>query len=232
MNGHSYPHLLPAVQEIAALPAAERMAKMDAHCWIGYPAAQTAINRLESLLSQSPALRPTNMLIVGPSNNGKSMIAERLRRTHPPSAFGDGSKDIVPIVIMQMPASPSIRRFYSTLLSAMGSPVSTYGSVDVREQLALRIIRELGVRLLIIDEIHNMLVGRSNEQREFLNVLRFLGNELRIPLACLGTREAYLAILSDDQLENRFEPKRSGHRDTSVLATKWARRAVTSQNRT
>ncbi|MBT9587879.1 TniB family NTP-binding protein, partial [bacterium] len=34
----------------------------------------------------------------------------------------------------------------------------------------------------------------------------FLGNELRVSLACLGTGDAYLAIRSDDQLENRFEP--------------------------
>src|SRR6185295_3375984 len=30
--------------------------------------------------------------------------------------------------------------------------------------------------------------------------------ELRIPLVGVGTRDAYLAIRSDDQLENRFEP--------------------------
>ena len=36
--------------------------------------------------------------------------------------------------------------------------------------------------------------------------LRFLGNELRIPIVGVGTRDAYLAIRSDDQLENRFEP--------------------------
>jgi hypothetical protein len=39
-----------------------------------------------------------------------------------------------------------------------------------------------------------------------LNLLRFLGNELKIPLVGVGTRDAYLAIRSDDQLENRFEP--------------------------
>jgi Bacterial TniB protein len=43
-------------------------------------------------------------------------------------------------------------------------------------------------------------------RREFLSLLRFLGNELRIPLVGVGTREAYLAIRSDDQLENRFAP--------------------------
>jgi hypothetical protein len=51
-----------------------------------------------------------------------------------------------------------------------------------------------------------MLAGSGAMQREFLNLLRFLGNELRIPIVGVGTREAYLAIRSEDQLENRFEP--------------------------
>lgn len=60
--------------------------------------------------------------------------------------------------------------------------------------------------MLVIDELHNVLAGRDASRREFLNLLRFLGNELRVPLVGVGTREAYLAIRSDDQLENRFEP--------------------------
>jgi hypothetical protein len=60
--------------------------------------------------------------------------------------------------------------------------------------------------MLVIDELHNVLAGSGPQQRQFLNLLRFLGNELRIPLVCVGTKEAYLAIRSDDQLENRFEP--------------------------
>jgi hypothetical protein len=74
------------------------------------------------------------------------------------------------------------------------------------EQLALALLRKVGVRMLVIDELHNVLAGNSVNRREFLNLLRFLGNELRIPLVGVGTRDAYLAIRSDDQLENRFEP--------------------------
>ena len=33
-----------------------------------------------------------------------------------------------------------------------------------------------------------------------------MGNSLQIPLIGVGTKEAYLAIRSDPQLENRFEP--------------------------
>ncbi len=61
-------------------------------------------------------------------------------------------------------------------------------------------------KILIIDELHNVLAGAIDVRREFLNLLRFLGNELRIPIVGVGIKDAYLAIRSDDQLENRFEP--------------------------
>ena len=44
------------------------------------------------------------------------------------------------------------------------------------------------------------------QQRRFLNLLRWLGNELQIPLVAVGTAEALRAIQSDDQLANRFTP--------------------------
>lgn len=70
----------------------------------------------------------------------------------------------------------------------------------------LSILKRIGTRVLIIDELHNMLAGSSAAQREFLNLLRFLGNEPRIPIVGVGTRDAYLAIRTDPQLENRFNP--------------------------
>ncbi len=74
------------------------------------------------------------------------------------------------------------------------------------EQLVLTLLRQVGVRVLVIDELHNVLAGRGDTRQEFLNLIRYLGNELRIPLVGVGTREAYLAIRADDQLENRFAP--------------------------
>jgi hypothetical protein len=67
-------------------------------------------------------------------------------------------------------------------------------------------MREVKVRVLMIDELHNLLAGSTPQRRQFLNLIRFLGNELRIPVVGVGTHEAYLAIRSDGQLENRFSP--------------------------
>jgi len=107
-----------------------------------------------------------------------------------------------------MPPNPSPPRFYSAILAALGAPTNPRDrkQPDQREQIALDLLKKVGVRALVIDELHNLLAGRSDTRREFLNVLRYLGNQLRIPLVGVGTQEAYLAIRSDEQLENRFEP--------------------------
>src|SRR5260370_8795106 len=105
-----------------------------------------------------------------------------------------------------MPSDPSVIRFYVALLAALGAPLRPRQRLAELEQVTLTLLRAVGVRVLVIDELHTVLGGRGDRRREFLNLTRFLGNELRIPLVGVGTREAYLAIRSDDQLENRFAP--------------------------
>ena len=79
-------------------------------------------------------------------------------------------------------------------------------SLDKAKQAeAVRVMRATGARLLVIDELHNLLSGTSVHQRQLLNLLRWFGNELQIPLVGVGTAEAMRAIRSDDQLANRFE---------------------------
>jgi len=197
-------HLLPATQGFARLPAAERIQRIRADRWIGYPRAVEALNRLETLYAWPNKQRMPILLLVGPTNNGKSMIIEKFRRTHPASSNAD--QEHIPVLVVQMPSEPSVIRFYVALLVAMGAPLRPRPRLPEIEQLALALLRKVGVRMLVIDELHNVLAGNSINRREFLNLLRFLGNELRIPLVGVGTRDAYLAIRSDDQLENRFKP--------------------------
>lgn len=197
-------HLIPSAQALTGLPTDERIQRIRSDHWIGYPRALETINRLEMLYHWPRKQRMPNLLLIGPTNNGKSMIIEKFRRHHPASSSDD--QEHIPVLCLQMPAEPSVLRFYVALLAAMGAPLRPGTRLPVLEQLALSLLRRVGVKILVIDELHNLLAGQSNHRREFLNLLRFLGNELHIPLVGVGTREAYLAIRSDDQLENRFEP--------------------------
>jgi hypothetical protein len=199
-------HLIPSAQKTAQLPNAERIARIRADRWIGYTQAQKALAKLEDLFTHPERQRMPNLLIVGPTNNGKTMLVEKFRRQHPVTTSDDGQTEQIPILAMQMPSDPTISRFYTMLLYSLNAPSFARRRVSDLEELSLRILRQVGLRMLVIDELHNVLAGSSPQQRQFLNLLRFLGNELRIPLVCVGTKEAYLAIRSDDQLENRFEP--------------------------
>jgi hypothetical protein len=197
-------HLHEGSREVAQLPVGERLDRIRADRWIGYPAAVQAVERLEMLFRWPRKQRMPNLLLVGPTNNGKSMVIERFRRQHPPVT--EAAREHIPVVCMQMPSEPSELRFYTALLSAIGAPSRPQQRLPEVERLALSLLRQVGVRMLVIDELHNVLAGRGEKRREFLNLLRFLGNELHIPLVGVGTRDAYLAVRSDDQLENRFEP--------------------------
>jgi len=199
-------HLIPNAQKTAQLPGAERIARIRADRWIGYTQAQKALAKLEDLFTHPERQRMPNLLIVGPTNNGKTMLVEKFRRQHPVTTSDDGQTEQIPILAMQMPSDPTISRFYTMLLYSLNAPSFGSRRVSDLEELSLRILRQVGLRMLVIDELHNVLAGSGPQQRQFLNLLRFLGNELRIPLVCVGTKEAYLAIRSDDQLENRFEP--------------------------
>jgi len=159
---------------------------------------------LETVFAWPVKQRMPNLLLIGPTNNGKSMIIEKFRRTHPP--LSHPGQEQIPVLAVQMPSEPSVLRFYIALLAAMGAPLRPRQRLVELEQVALTLLRQIGVRVLVIDELYNVLAGRGHTRREFLNLIRFLGNELRIPLVGVGTREAYLAVRSDDQLENRFEP--------------------------
>lgn len=208
MSDFSY--LTESARVASQLPDEQRIKKIISEHWIGYTRAIQVIHKLEMLCSHPVKVRMPNLLITGPTNNGKTMIIEKFRRSQKNiweenQHYSDAEN--IPIVFVQMPAEPSVSRFYSMLLEAINAPFRRTNRLADLEQTTLNIFKRVGVKILIIDELHNLLAGSTQKQQVFLNLLRFLGNELRISLVGVGTKDAYLAIRSDDQLENRFEPQ-------------------------
>lgn len=129
-----------------------------------------------------------------------------------------------PVLYMQMPSNPDTKRFYAAILRELKVPSISTERLMYFEERVIRYMEFCSVKLLMIDEIHNILSGRKSQQYELLNVLRYLGNKLQIPIVGFGTKDAYLAIRADDQLENRFEPYllpawKSGEEYDSLLAS-------------
>jgi hypothetical protein len=203
-----YTHLHSSMRAIAEENNEARIHRIRADLWITYAKAERALTTMEDLLTFPKRTRMPNLLLVGPTNNGKTMIVEKFRRAHPPVAAStteDGAASI-PVLRVQMSIGPDEPRFFGAILKQLGFPVMLSDRVAKRQEAAVRLMEETNVRLLVIDDVHNLLSGSRVAQRRLLNLLRWLGNELQIPLVAVGTAEALRAVHSDDQLANRFEP--------------------------
>lgn len=199
-------HLESLAADMVSRPDTERVRFIYAERWIGFPRAELGLSLLRDLIQHPPCARMPCLLIHGDSGMGKTKIVERFRRDFPDDFDTEQGCARRPVVVMEMPPGPGEQRFYGQLLATLNAPHHGYERLDVLEQIALRLLRAINPRMLVIDEVHNLLAGTPREQRRTLNLLKFLANQLRVPLVCLGTDDALRAMQSDPQIASRFEP--------------------------
>lgn len=198
-------HLLPGFRHYALLSADERVAWIRQDRWIGYPRAEQVLNRLQDLLAHPPRDRMPCVLLFGATGMGKTRIIQKFLRDNRSSFDEITGTTRVPVAAIQMPPLPAERDFYEELLVGLGTVLPVGLSTATLRQRSRVVARQLEVRMLVVDEVHSILAGTFREQRIFLNAIRFLANELRVPLVCAGTHEAKQALMTDQQLADRFE---------------------------
>lgn len=109
------------------------------------------------------------------------------------------------MVVAQVPSEPIERDLYLELLASMGTPAIAGGTLAREKDVCRSLLRTVGAKMIILDEVNSMLAGTFRQQRIFLNAIRFLANDLRFSLVCAGTDLARQALLTDAQLAERFE---------------------------
>ncbi len=201
-------HLHPSVRPYLKLSNPARIERIQSACWIGYSRAKTILDRMEALFTRPRGPRMPGLLIVGGSNQGKTTLLNRFCSRHPVVDQPEAEHVQMPVVKIQCPPGPDEKRFYTALLDALyqsdTTSIRTHAAEKHRQ--AKRIMEKVGTRVLLLDEIHNVLAGPTNRQRYFMNVLKFLSNDLCLPLIAAGTSDALNALTTDPQLSNRLLP--------------------------
>jgi type II secretory pathway predicted ATPase ExeA len=201
-------HLDPQLHSTLALDASDRIAYVRSDRWLDYPRGALALRKLADLVSFPRCSRMPSLLIWGESGMGKTMIAKTHLSDHPPVFDSKAGVRRTPVLSIQMPSTPDSRGIYAAILEALGAPLLSGGGrtdIAILEPRTLHLMKEVGVRMLMIDEFHNLLVGSNRIQRTVLNLVRHISNHLEISIVCLGTQEAREALMSDPQLVRRFE---------------------------
>lgn len=133
---------------------------------------------------------------------GKSTITEKLLRRHNRYTSAEGDRQIVPVLSVQMPPDATVGRFHALLLDSLGAPVGQMHTADRRGAMALNLMRTCEVRLLLIDELHNVLCVTSSRQRDL--VLRISPAPLRYGSRCPAP-QICRAAAGDGSKRERFQ---------------------------
>ncbi len=199
-------HLSDQAKLALELPLEERILYVQKRRWIGYPKAKDILDRLEALMVHPKTSRMPNLLIVARTNNGKTHLMNQFLKAHPADDNPEGEAIKVPVLYVEAPPVPEEVRFYEAILDSLFvAHKSTHRANDKFRQV-VAVLERIQPKILAVDELHNILAGPPTKQRQFLNVLKSLGNLLQIPIVGLGTEDAIRVIQSDPQLANRFEP--------------------------
>ncbi|MFK7945027.1 MAG: TniB family NTP-binding protein [Paracoccaceae bacterium] len=182
-----------------------RIEKIGSDRWIGFGRASSVLHRMVLLMETPRQTRMPGLIVYGSSGIGKTMIANRMASQFPPVYDELGGVTRRPLLLFQAPPAPDERRFYLHILATIGAPQTPSRTLAEIEIRTLAFLREIGPKMIVIDEVHNLLAGTYREQRRFLNVLRYLTNDLQTSLVCFGVNEAVDAIRGDTQLARRVD---------------------------
>jgi hypothetical protein len=206
MSSLDYEHIDPKFRHILGLPNAERIRFLDEPRWIGYDTAKNIMDVLQGLMLKPQKPRMPNLLLVGEPNNGKTTIARRFYSLCGEPYVRDlDDQGVKPIILAEAPPSADEKGLYVAILREFFTPHRTTDPVIKLRYQVVHLVREFNTKLIMIDEFHSLLSGSARKQREVMNALKFLCNELAIPVVGVGTLDAVRVLHTDPQHASRFE---------------------------
>lgn len=201
-----YAHLHPEVRAAADLDDASRIGRIRAERWIEHPTAARVLGILQDAIEQPARERMENVLLIAESGMGKTMLVRKFERANAVAFDEARGLQERPVVVVLMPPEPTPGQLCGRILRTLGAPLAEdwRATTERKLEVAAALLREVGTRVLVVDEINSLLAGTARQQRLFLQMLRFLSNDLRIALVCAGVPEARHALWADAQLRSRF----------------------------
>lgn len=204
----TYPHLHETVQEIILQGKQDRIDFMNHPLWINHSHTTPVIQLLNQLLRSPKKSRMRNLLMIGEPNIGKTSLIKYYSSLNPSYTDEDDqgiSRAIIPVITIDAPVLDSEKALYVSILEQFWTEFNPdHTPLRLRNQV-IHLMRECNVKMLVIDEFHNLLTFTATKRLKTLGMLKTLGNELMIPIVAVGIHDAMTLINSDPQMASRFD---------------------------
>lgn len=182
----------------------EKIKQIQSGTWIWYEKAHEAMNTLNDLLNYPEINRAPNLLIVGDTNNGKSEIINRFAEQHAPQFIKGRDYLYVPVLKIEAAGHWDTRSVFNTILTKLRVRHKYTGNLDEKLEQTAAALSNVGCKMLIIDEINQILATTPAKQRAVLSTLKTLNNRLKINIVGAGTKPALRVINTEPDIANRF----------------------------
>lgn len=169
-----------------------------------FDAAMTAIANVHH--SRKTQGYSTGLLICGPSGVGKSTIIRQYSQHFP--AYDEGNRTVMPVLVVTCPSSATASGLMSAMFTAMHYPVPSRSDLADKTLKVIKLIKLLGVQLLLLDEFqHAYYTATLPAFRQLIDTVKVVITETNIASVLVGLHEAHEVIATNEQVARRHSEK-------------------------
>ncbi len=147
------------------------------------------------------------LLLVGESSNGKTTLAREMIELYP--VVREEERMRIRVIMLSMPANPTIRTFCMRLLDSFGRHYGNRDSEAKLTQEVLELLKGCGTAMLIIDEAQHLVDGKkiNKTPAEVADWIKQLMNDANVSVSLIGTPRVEQLLVANGQLRSRFSRK-------------------------
>ncbi len=147
------------------------------------------------------------LLVWGESWTGKSFMLEEFVKVKMAEAAKNPVRENlyanIPIFRISLPVNNEME-FYELIITKLGREYNPFAQTKSIPIFARELLIQCGVKLLIFDELHNIIPESKTDQSQLLKIIKELSNKTRRPIVFGGTRVARRFLFESKEVENRF----------------------------
>ena len=174
---------------------------------IRYPQFEFAYQEIKNSFYLKQSLDVVqHIFCLGAAGTGKSTLKQQIEKCYPRQM--DCDTPDIPVLIVNIPAIPTVKNVAETMLATLGDPVADKGSTASKIIRILHYLKVCKTQLIIFDELQHFIdQGKKNTPYQVSDWLKTLVDQSNIPTVLMGLERSEQILQINEQLRRRFNRK-------------------------